>query len=464
MKKAILSALTIIISFGSVYSQKSLHSTYFLNEWSKRHTHNAAFAPEYGYFSLPVIGGVEVMAASNSGLSTYLYPYGSEYVTFMHESVSSADFLKKLDSSVYVNQGLSLDILSFGFFIKRTNFISFDVKLKERLNVQVPKDLFALMKNGMSNSYNSFNIKNLGIEQTNYLQFAAGYSRDINEQIRVGGSVKYLYGIASERINYNRFDVTLNHDRFEVETEGEATVMSNMVKFSTDEEGYFNLNDINFGFDSFAPAGNGFAVDLGVTYKPIKNLTLALAFNDLGFMSWKAASIQKGHAVGNVNFTGFNEIEFAEIGSSIEQQIEQLTDDAMELIKFKEDSDAKNIMERTPFTFNLSAEYSIFNRDDHDILVGLLWQTYSTPVTRNTNELVLALTAKALPWLTFSGTCEFLHKDYNRFGLAMNLSPLGFNFFIASDFLSQKFNPQFIPINKFYVNVAFGLSFSLDNF
>ena len=40
----------------------------------------------------------------------------------------------------------------------------------------------------------------------------------------------------------------------------------------------------------------------------------------------------------------------------------------------------------------------------------------------------------------------------------MNIHPAVFNMFIAVDKLSAKFNPQFVPVEEFGVNVSLGIS------
>ena len=54
-------------------------------------------------------------------------------------------------------------------------------------------------------------------------------------------------------------------------------------------------------------------------------------------------------------------------------------------------------------------------------------------------------------------------NDNNRLGLALNFSPKWINFFLASDFITNKFNKQLLPINKFDINIHAGISFYLGN-
>ena len=459
MKRTIICVGILLLTLGA-YAQRTSNSLYFLPEWSKRYTLNAAFAPEYGFFTLPGLGGLGLNVSAGLGLSNLIYPYGDEYVTFMHNSVDADRFLDGLDPVSSVTQGLSVDLLSFGFFTKKRGFFSFDMSLKEGLGVHLPKDLLGLMKKGMSTSTNVYDLHELSLWQSNYLQVAAGYSHDITDRIRIGITAKFLAGLSTERIHYDRFNVMLNDDHFTVDAQGEAAVYTDLLSVGTDEEGYLNFTDVGFALNSFMPAGMGFAFDLGVTYKPIDHLTLAAGINDLGMMRWKGSTMTKGVTTGNVDFKGFTNLEIDNVGSSTEEQLNQLKEDAMELIRFKRVDDSNDFDEFLPFTMNLSAEYSIFNRTDHDISVGLLYQMYNTPLSRMSHDLVAALTFRIFRWMSLSGTCELLHGDYNRFGMALNISPKGFNFFVASDLFVNHLNPQFIPIDKTRLNLRIGTAFS----
>jgi hypothetical protein len=303
---------------------------------------------------------------------------------------------------------------------------------------------------------NTYDLKNLGIEQTNTAQVSLGYSRDILPNLRVGVNAKVLVGLSSERINYSKFDISLAQNQFGIDAVGQSTIMSSFMSFPKDANNYYDFSKPNISTSQLMPAGYGFAVDLGVTYKPFHNLTLAVALNDLGFMRWDRTSITNGVATGNVAFNGFSNIDISNI--NIQSQIDSLTSSMNNMIKFKAAPANDDIVENIPYNFNASAEYSIFGNDKHDVLVGVLFHSYNTATT-NVNEVVAALTLKPLSWFTLSATCDLLNTDFNRYGLALNLSPSWINLYIASDFVTPKLNPQYFPIDKINLNLIFGGSF-----
>ena len=137
------------------------------------------------------------------------------------------------------------------------------------------------------------------------------------------------------------------------------------------------------------PAGFGVAADLGVSYKPIPKLTLAAGINDLGMLKWKASSIKTGAAASNFSFTGFREVN----SDSISAQMDQIQEDAKKLIKFKETSTVDDLVDNIPYNINVSAEYSIFNNENHDILVGVLYRN-SKYASQVRNDVVASVTLK----------------------------------------------------------------------
>ncbi len=460
VKKTLLITL-IFIQISTSFNAQNARSLYFLNDWSQRHTLNASFAPEYGQFSLPLIGGVNMNLSSNAGLSNFIYQTNNQLVTFLNPSVDGHEFLNKLSPNEYFDQGMNLNIFSFGFKTKNA-FWSVDCSFSENLNLNIPYDLFRLMKMAHESQTNVFDLKNLSMTQSNFGTLSVGYSRDINSKIRVGVNAKLIVGLSSERIKYNQFDITMANDKFEINAEGESLLMSKILSFGKDQNSYYDFSKPVFDFSFQNPAGIGAGIDLGISYQPIKQLKLAAGINDLGFINWDSKSIKKGVAQTNFNFTGFTIVSLDSIGN-ISKQLTQLQNDAAKLVQFQEQpAVTQNIIERIPYTFNISAEYSIFDNKDRDIRIGLLWNSYNTPSLQK-NELIAAVTMKPFTWFSFSTTYAIVKNDNNRLGLALNFSPKWVNFFLASDFITNKFNKQLLPINKFDINMHAGISFYLGN-
>ncbi|MDD3321358.1 MAG: DUF5723 family protein [Paludibacter sp.] len=435
-----------------------MNSIYFLDEWSQRHTLNASFAPQTGHFSLPFVGGMSFNISSNTGLSNYIYKNDNELVTFMHPSVDGHDFIDQLATNNFLHQASKVNLLSFGFYNKE-NYWSFDFNLKEQLNLNLPVDLFRLIKLGFEHETNQYDLKDLSIDQSNIAEYSLGYSRNINQKIRIGANMKLLIGLSSEQIKYSKFDVLLTNDRYQINATGETNIMSDILTFGSDTNNNIDFFNPDINFSSKNPAGTGGAIDLGITYKPNLKWTFSGAVNDLGIMFWNASKITKGIANSNFIFTGFTVVDME--NNSIESQLNQMEQDLNNLILFQDQGlTTSDIVESTPTSVNLSAEYSVFGDSDRDIKLGVLLNSYNSAIY-NSNQLMGAVTFKPMSWLSLSTSYSILFNESNRFGIAMNFSPEWLNAFIAADFSTLKFNRQFIPINKFNLNFQAGISLYL---
>ena len=463
MKRRIISIALLFASILGINSQE-LHSYYFLNEWSQRHILNASFAPEYGYFSFTVLGGIELGLNSNSGISNYVYsidpsnPLYAKYkfTTFLNSSVDGNVFINALPVTVTMNQNMKLNLLSFGFFTKQNSFWSFDIYLKENFDVTLPKDFFRFAKFGMTTQNNVYDLKDFGFDQSNMAQVSLGYSREINSQLRVGLNTKLLIGLSKIKVNYTKLDLNLSDNGYIMNARGESYIMSDFLSLGKDANDYYDFSTIGLKTSNIKPAGIGAAFDFGFTYKPINRLTIAASVNDIGFLKWNATSIKKGVATSSVEFSGFSNINIDSI--NVQSQLDQLKTNATNLIKFKETIDNQDYKDNIPYTINLSAEYSLFASKKQNISIGMLFQSYNSTFTKK-NELIGAVTLKPFSWFGLSGTCDVWSKDFNRYGLAFNFSPKWINLYLASDYITPKLNQQYLPIDKINLNLSFGGSF-----
>jgi outer membrane protein OmpA-like peptidoglycan-associated protein len=319
----------------------------------------------------------------------------------------------------------------------------------------------------MAKTNNQYDLKGFGVSADVIGQAALGYSRDINSKLRVGVTTKFLVGLAKVKFNYSQFDFNLSGNHFETNSVGEMYIMAdpNLLTLPKDSANNFVIpKKLTPNYLQARPAGYGMAFDFGATYKPNKHFNFAAGLNDIGYMKWKSSSIIKGVATSNIVYNGFSSINIDSIDSSIKGQITKITDAATNMTKFKEVASTKDLFERIPFTSNVSAEYSIFGNDRHDILLGMLWNSYNRDQFHR-NQLMGALTLKPLSWFTLSGTYELLREDGNRYGLAFNFSPIWANFFIAADYFGPNMvQKQFIPLRPFDLNITLGMHVPLGRF
>ena len=148
------------------------------------------------------------------------------------------------------------------------------------------------------------------VNGTAYQEFALGGAFGISEFITVGARFKYLLGAAA--IQTNRASATIFTD-----ADTYNSTITTDVSLST--AGYpvtFTGREVDFGeISGLAGAGTGFALDLGMTFRPSEALEVGLSVRDLGSIAWKGEA--KEHVSrGEYTFEGyegnvFDDEEFA---------------------------------------------------------------------------------------------------------------------------------------------------------
>lgn len=435
----------------SVAAQQTLHSSYFLKRMPMRHKLNPALINDYGYFSIPMLGNVNIGVQSNLSLKNFIYPTNDgNLMTFMHQDVSADDFLDKIKNYNSVEMNVDLSVLSFGFFGFK-GYNTFDISLRSHTGMYVPEDLFRFMKLGMDDENgSSYHLRNFTMKTDNYVELALGHAHQINDKLTIGAKLKFLAGIANAQAKINRMDITLSEDKWEIMANGQmdASVLGASLKTKANGE----IDDFDFDIDKPALSGWGLGTDLGATYKLMDNLTLSAAVVDLGFIRWTKNLRGATRNDESFLFDGFDEIDIND-DSSIDDQWDDIADQLEDMVRFYETDapSARSTSLRT--TLNIGAEYSILN---DKISFGLLSSTrFSKPKTWT--EIVGSANFRPASWfnVAFTGTLSNYGPNW---GWVLNLCPRGFNFFIGTDHMVTRVTPQYIPTKNATVNLNFGLN------
>lgn len=434
-----------------VEAQQTLHSSYFLKRMPMRHKLNPALINDYGYFSIPMLGNVNIGVQSNISLKNFIYPTNDgNLMTFMHQDVSADDFLDNIKNYNSVEMNLDMSILSFGFFGFK-GYNTFDISLRSHTGIYVPEDMFRFMKLGMDNENgNSYHLRNFTMKTDNYVELALGHAHKINDKLTIGAKLKFLAGVANIQAKIHQMDITLSEDKWEIMANGQmdASVLGASLQTKANGE----IDDFDFDIDKPALSGWGLGTDLGATYRLMDNLTLSAAVVDLGFIRWNKNL--RGATLNNESFLfdGFKEIDIDD-DSAIDDQWDDIADQLEDMVRFYETDapSARSTSLRT--TLNIGAEYSILN---DKISFGLLSSTrFSSPKTWT--EIVGSANFRPASWFNVALTGTLSNYGPN-WGWVLNLCPRGFNFFIGTDHMVTRVTPQYIPTKNATVNLNFGFN------
>lgn len=457
-------AIIMLLMLPMTMGAQALKGSYFLDNSITRTKLNPAFAPRANYFSLPVISNFGIGLYGNIGPADFLYPIDGTLYTYLNQKVSSEEFAKNLAKRPGMDFEVDTDILGFGFYTSKDAFWSFDMGLKLDGVFGIPRDLFMFTKQGMPNPEQVYSFSDFNIYQTSSLYASVGHSRDLSKWVkglRVGAKFKFYLPINHIGMTLGDSQLSMSQDKWTVKSDASAVVAASFLKLHPEAlSGDADANLLDMNFSNFGPAGYGFAFDLGAEYRlnigsVVDGMTFSLAATDLGGYFFKG--VQQFSSKGEAAFEGLKDIELGQ-GMDMSESVNAIMDEFLALA---------NLEEVTPEgSYSISTGPKIYAGVEYPFLkdkmsAGLLYSA-KFGYSRMINELTLSYNLNPAKWFNFGVNWSFLNA-YKTIGWMMEFTPkAGVNFFIGSDYTFMEVMPKiFLPVDKFWVNARFGLTFAV---
>jgi len=453
--------LILCLAFQVAVAQTVSRTSYFVENSTHRHLMNPALAPVRGYLSIPVAGEVYLGTESNLKFTNFMFPANADSEgklrTFLHPSINGADFVESLSGDQFLRTDIRTSILSYGRWMGGSGFLTFDVGTRANLSLNLPEDLFAFAKMGMSNSAgNTYHFDNLMVNASVMAEGALGYSLNLTDAIRIGAKGKFLAGGAHVKAGLKQMELSMTPDNWSVTTQGQLDVYGKGISFVKDADG----NITNFETGSLGLGGMGMAMDLGMEWAPIQNFKLSFAVVDFGSIKWNKENIKTAESSGTLNFAGLENFNPDATGEgSISEQITNLQDNVMEMAKFKERTVVEDYVQKLNPTINAGVEIGLMS---NRVSIGGLYSTRMIDDVPYT-EYLASLNLKPFRWFNLSGSYSFVHGQKETFGFALGFVPGIVNIFLACDYIPLKISPDFIPLNTSTLNVQLGVSIPLSH-
>lgn len=384
------------------------------------------------YIGLPVISSV-YFNFSNSGFkySDLIRHNGdSLYVDF-------DNMLGKLSDKNYISTAVNIDLLSFGFRVKK-NYFSFNATEKINFRFRYPKKFmeFAWKGNGaMLGEDVNFDF---GINGTHYREYGLGYAREINEKLTVGGKLKYLYGM--ENVWTEDFDVSLTTDPNSYAITAQSNIKINVS--GIDSIGKGSVSDY-----LFKRKNKGFGIDLGGVYKLNEKLSLSASIIDLGFIRWKdnVSNYQSSNTDASYTYEGVDLNQL--LNDTSENKFGALIDSVVNT--FKLDTVHNSYSTRLSTQFYMGGNYNLTKK----INVGAL--LYGQVFDKSIHPgLALSYNQRIANWFSFSLSYSMYNRSYNNAGLGLCFGNGPVQFYMVSDNLLGAVFPQ----NTKNLHLNFGLN------
>jgi hypothetical protein len=412
VKKKLVLFLFLCSHGFNLFSQHEL-TLYHMNNVFQGSYVNPSLIPENKVsIGLPGISSVYT--------STYFSPFvandlkqktGNTVVLSMDKAIS-----KMSRYNNYLNQNISVDLFSLRVKV-RNLYISLSASNITNLRLNVPKDLFSLVWYGNAQyAGNSVDLKNIGINATQYNEYALGIARG-----RDGG--KFTYGIRLKLLQgLNNFYTQKSSGTVAIDNEFyKHTLSADMVAHSASVIPY-DSKDIDYlkAAENFKNLGG--AVDLGLSYSPNKKWTISGSANNIGAIVWHTNA--KTYSVnGTYQFSGINLDSLIANGQVDSKAI---LDSLKSSFQLKEESTSKY---KTPLTpqFYVSVAYNL-GRNTKIALTG-----YSEFYKGIRPAGSVAFIQRAGRVLNVVLTYNVRKNSYNNMGIGLMIKPGPFQFYIVGD-------------------------------
>ena len=445
MKSYILTCLVGMVSMCAM-AQSEVATNYFLYNTPYRHFLNPAYEPiTEGYLFLPVIGHTSLNAGNNSlSLSSLVINQNGQTMWTLNPA-SNVNLLDAFRPNTLINTNLNIALLGFGWRTSHGGYLHFNLNERVDVGVTLPKGLFQFVLGGGMTTLegeNVFNMSALGAQAQLYTELAAGYSRTSAEIWTWGFKVKALAGHAYAGATAKDLNIYASPDAWTIQGAGSIRLAGPLAAYpenfnaSTFGEGGYSFKD-NLAYKNVNSYFNGWgaAVDAGFSVKPVKYVTLSLAFTDIGAIYWN-----KGHhydfvfdgtfdGMGSFNYADYQDADGKfngeQFGDTIKARMQNLYENAM-------DSREGQTGFLLPLTMklNVGAEVNLLN----DIFgIGVFSKTmwYNN---RFFEEVTLGAAVRPASWFNLGVSYSFLNGQWSNIGAGMGLRLGPFIISVAADY------------------------------
>ena len=451
MKKHII-ITACLLSATVVGASAQTYSGYFLEDYTHRYKMNPAFGNEETFIGIPGINNVNSAMRGNLRLTDVFYNLDGRTVLFTNPGISEGEAMKKFGNHNKLEAGVNIELLSGGFKAwGGYNTVSFGVRANAGVNV--PKELFSLAKEGISNQ--TYDIKDLGMQARAFGQIALNHSRDIKQLpgLRVGAALKFYLGAINIDGYFDKAQLRLGENSWTATTQGNIYASASGMKFKmkrNDDTGRDYIDGIDYKFKGLDGFGIGF--DLGACYK-WRDFNFSLAVLDLGFISWGKTqwAAADGEEI-NTDSYHFNANEDAP--NSFKNEWERFRDDLSGLYQFSDKGELSSRTRAMAATINVGVEYELpAYRPLH---FGFLSSTVINGAY-TWSQARFSANVKPVKWVSASASLEASTFGVG-FGWLVNFYPKGVNIFIGMDHTMGKLAKQGIPLNS---NGSMSLGFNV---
>ena len=269
--------MIIVLATSNLFAQYPT-TQLLLNDVPQSKYYNAGSFPEYsGHFGFPVLSNISVTASSSG--------FAMKDIFKNKNTLDLNGLLDGLSNKNYINTGFGIDVLSFGFKVKK-NYFSLNITPKADFNIGYNKDLLGFIINGNGGYIGeTISFDGTGFDISVYNEVGIGYTREVNEKLSIGGRLKLLTGLANLSGDFDGISLYTDNDNFKLTANSTFSINQYGAHLIPGDNGD-SLTEA-WGAPLVNPSNFGLGVDFGTAYKVSDKLNVFASVIDLGYLSWK---------------------------------------------------------------------------------------------------------------------------------------------------------------------------------
>ncbi len=404
---------------------------------------NPTLIPEYTTtIGLPIISGIGANFY-NSQFSTddLLLKQGDRYV------LDPSRFLKNWKGNNITSLESSAELFHVRFAIKKSYWM---ISSTQRVNMgfELPSEIVRLAWEGNASVLNRpVGFSNATLDFTTYNDIGLGFTMPIKNMFIVGARLKVLSGqfnVSTDRLSGNM--VTDSANAYAMTFNSTSTLNYSTWTQSPDN---FNLNTMQVGIgDLFRLRNRGFGMDLGLTYKATRRLSVTGTLTDVGFIRWKNNVRNLDIDIDTLRFNGIK-IRDA-VGGGQTFSFQKVQDSLTNQIK--RDTGARSYTTRLHSRYSILANYQLFR---HSFVgVGIFGETRFGLLP----ALSFNFTQRLGRLLNFSVNYTIKENSPANVGAGIMIKPGILQFYAVTDNVINTISPEkFRDFNfRMGVNIALG--------
>lgn len=429
--------LVLLLSLQSLFAQQDL-TLYNMEMIPQRMYQNPALKPFASVnIGLPAISS-QYFNVVNSG-----FKYSQLIRKRADDSlyVDMDNMISKLGKKNYIMASAQPDLISFGFRVKKKNYISFNITEKVNFLFKYPKTFIEFLWKGNGEMLDQEIPLNFRLNFSHYREHGIGFAREWNDKLRVGAKLKYLYGMSNIWTKKADIDLTTESTGYAITTHANLQLMTSGLDTSSE----FSTTTYLRG-----KKNRGVGLDLGGVYQFKEKITFSGSIVDFGFIRWKSYlnNLESRNSDGEFIFQGLPVDEL--IGNdtlTIEDLLNDLADSASEALKI--DTTHRAYTTWLPTKIYLSGNYQVTSKSNAGVLFYA--QVYDRSIHPG---LALSYNQRVGRWLSASVSWAAYNRSFTNvgFGLSLNGGPV--QLYVVSDNILA----PLIPESSKNAHIHFGLN------